>query len=69
MSRLNTNANIDNVDDFYQRLTDLSLNLKTEEVMVRHAKLILLLSNHIGDNQVLNEAIDIVQDTKGDKET
>jgi len=63
MSRLNTNANIDNVDDFYQRLTDLSLNLKTEEVMVRHAKLILLLSNHIGDNQVLNEAIDIVRDT------
>jgi len=69
MSRLNTNANIDNVDDFYQRLTDLSLNLKTEEVMVRHAKLILLLSNHIGDNQVLNEAIDIVQDTKRDKES
>jgi len=69
MSKLNTNANIDNVDDFYQRITDLSLNLKTEEVMVRHAKLILLLSNHIGDNQVLNEAIEIAQDTSRDEQT
>jgi hypothetical protein len=69
MSKLNTNANIDNVDDFYQRITDLSLNLKTEEIMVRHAKLILLLSNHIGDNQVLNEAIEIAQDTSRDEQT
>lgn len=61
MSTLNTAANIDNADDFYQHLTDLSLNLSVSEVAICHAKLILLLSNHIGDNQVLYEAIAIAR--------
>jgi hypothetical protein len=43
-------------DDFYQMLIDMHRDLSDEQSALVNAKLILLLSNHIGDLAVLREA-------------
>ncbi|EPJ45298.1 MAG: hypothetical protein OFPII_28700 [Osedax symbiont Rs1] len=57
MAELITTANIESPDDFYQLLTDMSIGLSAEQIALVNARLILLLCNHIGDNQVLAEAV------------
>lgn len=61
MSRLNakliTGANLENVDDIYQCLIDAHDGLSDEESLRLNAKLILLLFNHIGDANVIREAL------------
>ncbi len=54
---LNTKANIERPDDFYQELIDLHRDLSEEQSRELNAKLILLLANHIGDMTVLSEAM------------
>jgi hypothetical protein len=44
-------------DDFYQLLVDTHRDLSDEESAMVNAKLILILSNHIGDIAVLREAM------------
>lgn len=44
-------------DDFYQELIDMHRDLTDEQSAQVNAKLILILSNHIGDLSVLREAI------------
>ncbi len=44
-------------DDFYQSLIDLHRGLSDEQSAQVNAKLILILSNHIGDITVLREAM------------
>ncbi len=44
-------------DDFYQSLIDLHRDLSDEQSAQVNAKLILILSNHIGDIAVLREAM------------
>lgn len=44
-------------DDFYQSLIDLHRGLSDEQSALVNAKLILILSNHIGDIAVLREAM------------
>jgi len=44
-------------DDFYEALIDTHRNLSDEQSALVNAKLILLLANHIGDMQVLREAL------------
>ena len=44
-------------DDFYEALIDTHRNLSDEQSALVNAKLILLLANHIGDLQVLREAM------------
>ena len=44
-------------DDFYQSLIDLHLDLSDEQSAKLNAKLILILSNHIGALTVLREAM------------
>ncbi len=44
-------------DDFYQSLIDLHRGLSDEQSAQVNAKLILILSNHIGDIAVLREAM------------
>lgn len=44
-------------DDFYQSLIDLHRDLNDEQSAQVNAKLILILSNHIGDLNVLREAM------------
>lgn len=44
-------------DDFYQELIDMHRDLSGEQSAQVNAKLILILSNHIGDLSVLREAM------------
>jgi hypothetical protein len=55
--KLNTDPNIERPDDFYQDLIDLHRNLTEEQSRQLNARLILLLANHIGDMDVLREAM------------
>ena len=48
-------------DDFYQALIDTHRNLSDEQSALVNAKLILLLANHIGDMQVLREALSLAR--------
>jgi Protein of unknown function (DUF2783) len=44
-------------DDFYEALIDTHRDLSDEQSAMVNAKLVLLLSNHIGDLTVLKEAM------------
>jgi hypothetical protein len=57
MGKLNTKANVANVDDIYQKLIDAHAGLTDAESMALNSRLILLLINHIGDGNVIAEAI------------
>lgn len=55
--KLNLELNIADHDAFYERLIDTHNGLSDEESQMLNAKLILLLANHIGDSDVLKEAL------------
>lgn len=57
MATLMTAANIARPDAIYQWLMDLHQGLTDEESMRANARLVLILVNHIGDEQVISEAI------------
>ena len=44
-------------DDFYEALIDTHRDLTDQQSALVNAKLILLLSNHIGDIKILREAM------------
>lgn len=48
-------------DDFYEALIDAHRDLATSQSHQLNAKLVLLLANHIGDEAVLREALDIAR--------
>ena len=48
-------------DDFYEALIDTHRDLTDEQSSLVNAKLVLLLSNHIGDLSVLREAMKIAR--------
>jgi hypothetical protein len=54
---LNTDTNIAAPDEFYESLIDLHRGRSEEQSALVNAKLILLLANHIGDADVLREAM------------
>ncbi len=54
---LNTKPNLAAPDDFYEELIDLHRDLSNDQSRDLNAKLILLLANHIGDMDVLSEAM------------
>ena len=58
---LNTEPNIAQADDFYEALIDAHRDLNEQQSQMLNAKLILLLSNHIGDLGVLQEALRIAR--------
>ena len=57
MATLNFEPNLSRPDDFYEALIALHRDLTPDESSTVNAKLILLLANHIGDQQVLDEAL------------
>lgn len=59
---LNTAANIAAPDDFYERLIDMHRDLSPTQSNTANAALILLLANHIGDLDVLAQAMEIARD-------
>lgn len=56
-SSLQRDLKITDPDDFYDQLIELHRELDAAQSQVANAKLVLLLANHIGDRQVLDEAI------------
>ena len=48
-------------DDFYEALIDTHRDLSDEQSALVNAKLILLLSNHIGDIAILRQAMQIAR--------
>jgi hypothetical protein len=57
MTALNTEPNIADADAFYQALVELHDGLSEAGSARVNARLILLLANHIGDMDVLREAM------------
>lgn len=58
---LNTQPNMASYDDFYEALITAHQGLSTDESHAMNARLVLLLSNHIGDLAVLQEALRIAR--------
>jgi len=57
MASLDTSPNLAAPDDFYEALIALHRDLTEAQSALVNAKLILLLANHIGDGEVLREAM------------
>lgn len=73
MTTLNTAANFSDPDkryfrtfspgdDFYEALIDAHRELSDTQSALLNARLILLLANHIGDLNVLREALSIARE-------
>ena len=56
-TRLDIEPNIVAPDDFYEALIEMHRDLTPQQSQLVNAKLILLLANHVGDPDVLREAI------------
>lgn len=54
---LNTAPNLADPDEFYEALIEVHRGLSNEQSALLNAKLILLLSNHVGDAAVLRAAM------------
>ena len=54
---LNLSPNIPDPDGFYQELIDSQRDMSEAEAEKMNCKLILILANHIGDRDVLRQAI------------
>jgi len=63
MEKFKTELGIDDPDGFYAKLIDLHEGLSPEESQKVNAKMILMLANHIGDKEVLEEVLDYLQST------
>lgn len=59
MATLDLQPNFSDPDSFYAALTDLHRDLDPEQSERINARIILLLANHIGDQEVLLEAMQI----------
>lgn len=57
MTSLNTQSNFPSADDFYEHLIDAHRDLSTEQSHALNAALVLLLANHIGDPEIINDAL------------
>ena len=57
MAKLITTPNIPGPDDFYASLLAVHEGLSKAESDALNARLILILSNHIGDRETLAEAL------------
>jgi len=57
MSKLTTAPNLTRHDDLYDRLIEMHQGLSEAECRRLDARLILILINHIGDEEVIAEAI------------
>lgn len=56
-TQLITEPNLPHADDFYQALIDMHQGLSDEQSQAVNARLILLLSNHVGELSILKQAM------------
>lgn len=61
MGALKTELNLADFDGFYERLIEAHRGLDGAASRRLNAKLILLLANHVGDREVLDEALRIAR--------
>lgn len=57
MTSLITNTNLADPDDYYASLIEAHRDLTTQQSHAMNAALVLLLSNHIGDIDVIRQAL------------
>jgi len=57
VASLNVEPNLESPDDFYAALVALHRGLSDEQSEQVNARLILLLANHVGETEVLREAM------------
>lgn len=62
--KLRTEPRIEDPDGFYTRLIALHEGLSTEESQQLNCKLILLMANHIGERETLDDILDIGWDNR-----
>jgi hypothetical protein len=65
--KLNTEPNLEAVDDFYEALIDVHRDLSDAQSHALNARLVLLLANHIGTQAVLREALDAARAHLGER--
>ena len=58
-----TTPHLEAPDDFYEALIDAHRELSDDQSQQLNARLVLLLSNHIGELAVLREALDAARST------
>ncbi len=63
MELLNLSANIDDPDSFYSELLAAHESLSKEDSDALNARLILILANHIGEQQTLSKALEVAAAT------
>ena len=63
--KLITDANLTAPDDFYEALIDAHRELTLAQSQALNARLVLLLANHIGDLDVLRQALDAARASAG----
>ena len=68
MGSLDIEPRIAAPDEFYAALIDAHRALSLEQSQALNARLILLLANHIGDVDVLHEALQRARDAGDDRE-
>lgn len=61
MAKLRTDPNLTDADGFYEALVTAQEGLSAAAADQFKARLILLLANHIGDDEALREAIAIAR--------
>ena len=61
MTNLLTENRFAQPDDVYEGLIDAHRDLSDEQSRALNARLILLLANHIGDQEVIGEALEIAR--------
>jgi len=59
--RLNTDPNLSMPDAFYEALIDMHRGLSEDQSEMVNARFILVLANHIGDLEVLGQAMKIAR--------
>lgn len=60
-AKLRTHTNVPRPDELYALLVDMHEGLAADESAAASAKLILLLANHVGDLDVVREAVAIAR--------
>ena len=68
MQTLDIEPNIAHPDDFYERLIETHRGLSRDESELVNCKLVLLLANHVGDPDVLDDAMRRARDGVGSRD-
>ena len=62
MAILKTEPNLPSPDDFYEQVIAMHRGLSDVESALVNAKLVLLLANHVGDAEVLTQAMEAARE-------